>query len=59
MVIEATIAGPRKIARAAVSFRVDERFGDLPLQPTGPNTYRATVPAARTICSHDSTAFVS
>jgi hypothetical protein len=47
MVVEATITGPRKIARATVSFRVDTRFGDLPLLATGPYTYRARVPAAR------------
>jgi hypothetical protein len=47
MVVEATIAGPRKIARATVSFRADTRFGDVPLQATGAHTYRARVPAAR------------
>jgi hypothetical protein len=47
LVVDATITGPRKIARATVSFRVDARFGDVPLRATGPFTYRARVPAAR------------
>jgi hypothetical protein len=47
MMIEATITGPHEIARAAVSFRADTRFGDVSLQGTGPYTYRARVPIAR------------
>ncbi len=47
MVVEATIAGPRNVARATVSLRVDGRFSDVPLQSTGRYTYRALVPAAR------------
>ncbi|MGH9161370.1 MAG: hypothetical protein ACRD2X_15480 [Vicinamibacteraceae bacterium] len=47
LVVAATVTGPRPIARVRISYQTEERFGDAPLEPTGPFTYRGTVPAER------------
>jgi DNA-binding beta-propeller fold protein YncE len=47
LVVEATVTGPRRIARVSFSYQVGDRFGDVALAPSGPATWRARVPAAR------------
>ncbi|MPZ20551.1 MAG: hypothetical protein GEV06_21945 [Luteitalea sp.] len=45
--IRATVTGPRPIARVRVSYQAGDRFGDVPLEPAGPYTYRGKIPAER------------
>ena len=47
LLVEATVTGPRPIARVSFAYRVDDRFGDVALTMVGPSTWRARVPAAR------------
>lgn len=47
LLVEATVTGPRPIARVTFAYRVDDRFGDVALTMVGPSTWRARVPAAR------------
>jgi hypothetical protein len=47
MVVEATVSAARPIARVQFAYRVGDRFGDVPLERTGPFAFRARVPATR------------
>jgi hypothetical protein len=47
LVVEATVSGPRRIARVSFAYQVGDRFGDVALTPSGPATWRARVPAGR------------
>jgi len=47
LVLDATVTGPRAVARVHVACRIGERFSDTAFEPIGPSTYRARVPAAR------------
>ena len=47
LVIEATVTGPRKIARVSVAFHAGDRFGGAALEASGPSTYRGRVAASR------------
>lgn len=47
LVVDATVTGPRPIARVSISYQVGERFGDTAFERTGPSTWRARVPGAR------------
>jgi DNA-binding beta-propeller fold protein YncE len=47
LVVEATVIGPRPIARVSLAYRVGDRFGDVPLERSGTVTWRARVPASR------------
>ena len=47
LVVEATVSGPRPIARVSVSFQVGDRFADVALERTAPSTWRGRVAAAR------------
>jgi DNA-binding beta-propeller fold protein YncE len=47
LIVEATVAAARPIARVSISYQVGERFGDAPLQRSGPSTWRAKIPASR------------
>lgn len=47
LIVEANVTGPRQIARVTISYRVGDRFGDMPLERSGPTSFRARVPGAR------------
>jgi len=47
LVVEATVVGPRPIARVSLSFQAGDRFGEAPLERSGPSSWRAKIPASR------------
>lgn len=47
LVVEASVSGPRPIARVTISYQVGERFGDTALERSGPATWRGRVPGVR------------
>ncbi len=47
LIVEATVSGPRPIARVSLSFQVGDRFADIALERTGASAWRGRVPAAR------------
>lgn len=47
LVVEATVTGPRPIARVRLSFRAGDRFGDVALTRSSGSTWTARVPASR------------
>lgn len=47
LLVEATVTGPRPIARVRFSYRIGERFGDVALTRSGPSTWSGRIPAAR------------
>ena len=46
LVLQATVSGPRPIARVRVSYDAGGRFRDASLEPAGPFTYRGKIPAS-------------
>ena len=47
LIVEATVTGPRPIARVRFSYQTGERFGDVALSRSGPTTWGGRIPAAR------------
>ena len=48
LVVEATVTGPRPIARVSIAFQLGDRFGDVALARSGSSsTWRGRVPGAR------------
>jgi DNA-binding beta-propeller fold protein YncE len=47
LVVEATVTGPRPIARVHFAYQVGDRFGDVELTPAGSSVWRARIPPAR------------
>ncbi len=47
LLVEATVTGPRPIARVSFAYQVGERFGDVELTASGGSVWRARIPAVR------------
>jgi DNA-binding beta-propeller fold protein YncE len=47
LVVEATVTGPRPIARVSFAYQMGERFGDVALTRSDGSTWQARIPAAR------------
>ncbi len=47
LLVEATVTGPRPIARVTFAYQAGDRFGDVAMTMVGPSTWRVRVPAVR------------